>query len=121
MLNLKSILLAHLALRAPRLTALRLPLLTLILSQSVTFHLQAQPSATSPVLDLDGKTGYVELPPNTLDDLDEATVEAWVKWRSFATNFGRGSSAMGRCTMIPVFKWTQMALCISSFPSGKAR
>ncbi len=48
----------------------------------------AFPASISHVLDLDGKTAYVELPPNILNDLDEATVEAWVKWRSFPTNYG---------------------------------
>jgi signal transduction histidine kinase/CheY-like chemotaxis protein/ligand-binding sensor domain-containing protein/protocatechuate 3,4-dioxygenase beta subunit len=38
---------------------------------------------TDKVLELDGKDGYVELPPNIFNHLDEATVEAWVKWRSF--------------------------------------
>ena len=47
-------------------------------------RLYAQTSATTNrVLDLDGKGSYVELPPNILNDLDEATVEGWVKWRSF--------------------------------------
>src|SRR5262245_65089753 len=59
-------------------------LLAALSAQLSTLH--AQPAATSPVLDLDGKTGYVELPPNSLNDLTEATVEAWVKWRSFPTN-----------------------------------
>ena len=55
--------------------------------------LQAQPAgkplalnsqvSTRKVLDLDGTGSYVELPPNILNDLDEATVEAWVKWRTF--------------------------------------
>ena len=48
--------------------------------------LHAQPAAPNRVLDLDGKTGYVELPPNILNNLVEATVEAWVKWRSFPAN-----------------------------------
>ncbi len=47
--------------------------------------LHAQPAATNRVLDLDGKDSYVELPPNIFNDLDEATVEAWVRWRSFPT------------------------------------
>ena len=34
----------------------------------------------SHVLELDGETGYVELPANLFDSLAEATVEAWVKW-----------------------------------------
>src|SRR5690242_11351868 len=45
--------------------------------------LLAQSSATNYVLELDGASGYVELPPSIFNDLDEATVEAWVKWRSF--------------------------------------
>ncbi len=42
--------------------------------------------AQNHVLELDGKDSYVELPPNIFNDLDEATVEAWVRWRSFPTN-----------------------------------
>src|SRR6058998_1311768 len=38
------------------------------------------------VLDLDGNTSYVELPPNIFNDVAEATVEGWVKWRSFPTD-----------------------------------
>jgi len=44
----------------------------------------AQPAATNHVLELDGNGSYVELPPNIFNNFDEATVEAWVKWRSFA-------------------------------------
>jgi hypothetical protein len=36
--------------------------------------------AQNRVLELDGKTGYVELPPNIFNDFDEATVEAWVRF-----------------------------------------
>ena len=43
-------------------------------------HLQAQPATASHVLELDGQTGYVELPPNVFNTLTQATVEAWVKW-----------------------------------------
>src|SRR6185369_15952919 len=32
------------------------------------------------VLELDGTNSFVELPPNIFIDLDEATVEAWVRW-----------------------------------------
>jgi signal transduction histidine kinase/ligand-binding sensor domain-containing protein/CheY-like chemotaxis protein len=39
-----------------------------------------EPLALHRVLELDGKTGYVELPPNIFNDLEEATVETWVKW-----------------------------------------
>src|SRR5262249_49917870 len=35
------------------------------------------------VLSLEGVTSYVELPPNVFNELTEATIEAWVKWRSF--------------------------------------
>jgi signal transduction histidine kinase/CheY-like chemotaxis protein/ligand-binding sensor domain-containing protein len=34
------------------------------------------------VLDLDGKGSYVELPSNIFTNVTEATIEAWVKWRS---------------------------------------
>jgi hypothetical protein len=40
----------------------------------------------TPVLDLDGTNSWVELPPNVYNDLTEATIEAWVKWRSFSTS-----------------------------------
>jgi hypothetical protein len=38
------------------------------------------------VLSLNGdgtNSGYVNLPPEIFNDLDEATVEGWVKWASF--------------------------------------
>src|SRR6185369_13497556 len=35
------------------------------------------------VLDLDGKDSCVELPPNFINELTEATVEGWIKWRRF--------------------------------------
>jgi hypothetical protein len=55
----------------------------LLLSATSPF---AQPAAPNRVLELDGRDSYVELPPNIFNDFDEATVEAWVKWRSFPTN-----------------------------------
>src|SRR5213594_3203859 len=79
MLKLKSILRTHMAVPA---RALSLSLIALVLSQSFTPH--AQPSATNRVLELDGTGGYVELPPNIFNDLDEATVEAWVRWDDFS-------------------------------------
>src|SRR5882724_2489054 len=33
------------------------------------------------VLQLDGNNSYIDLPPNIFNDLDEATIEAWVKWQ----------------------------------------
>ena len=35
------------------------------------------------VLYFDGKSGYVELPPNIFDHLTQGTVETWVKWERF--------------------------------------
>ena len=51
------------------------------------------------VLQLDGDGDYVELPPNIFNDLDEATIEGWVKWESFGTfsrfvEFGKRERAM---------------------------
>ena len=34
------------------------------------------------VLSFDGNSGYVELPQNLFDRLNEGTIEVWVKWRS---------------------------------------
>ena len=45
--------------------------------------LEAQ--ATTPVnrvLELEGTNSYVELPSNIFNDLTEATVEGWVKWKT---------------------------------------
>ncbi|MCW5554051.1 MAG: response regulator [Verrucomicrobiae bacterium] len=38
------------------------------------------PLATGNVLALDGQDSYVELPPNIFNDLEESTIEAWVRW-----------------------------------------
>src|SRR5262245_45022602 len=40
-------------------------------------------SAQNRVLELDGKNGFVELPANAFTNLNEVTVEGWVKWESF--------------------------------------
>src|SRR6266536_3243725 len=47
--------------------------------------LYAQPSVQPPnrVLELDGNQSYVELPSYAFTNLDEATVECWVKYRRF--------------------------------------
>jgi signal transduction histidine kinase/ligand-binding sensor domain-containing protein/CheY-like chemotaxis protein/protocatechuate 3,4-dioxygenase beta subunit len=47
----------------------------------------AEVPATNRLLELDG--GYVELPPNIFNDLEEATVEAWVRWDDFSGSFKR--------------------------------
>jgi signal transduction histidine kinase/ligand-binding sensor domain-containing protein/DNA-binding NarL/FixJ family response regulator len=54
-----------------------------VLLANVKF-LEAQPvMPVNRVLELDGNGSYVELPANMFNDLEEATVEAWVKWGSF--------------------------------------
>ncbi len=50
------------------------------------------------VLQLDGKSGYVELPGGAFDRLESATVEAWIKWNRFnkwarVFDFGREGNA----------------------------
>src|SRR5262249_46646311 len=66
--------------------------------------LHAQPLAsvaTNYVLELDGTGGYVELPPNIFNDLEEATVEAWARWDIFSGeskrvfNYGDARHDMG--------------------------
>ena len=49
------------------------------------------------VLQLDGEGDYVQLPGDLFSDLDEATVEAWIKWEVFGTfsqpwGFGSGQT-----------------------------
>ncbi|MCC7265030.1 MAG: response regulator [Candidatus Latescibacteria bacterium] len=41
--------------------------------------------AQNQVLDLDGKAAFVQLPAHIFDTLQEATVEAWVKWEDWAS------------------------------------
>lgn len=40
------------------------------------------------MLDLDGRDDHVRLPAFAFTNLHQATIEAWVKWRSF-NGFGR--------------------------------
>ena len=42
--------------------------------------LHAQPATTNRVLELDGTGSYVELPPNSFNNLSQATIEAWMRW-----------------------------------------
>ena len=68
-----------------------LPLILLIFAAAAV--------AQNRVLQLDGDGDYVELPPNIFNDLDEATIEGWVKWESFGTfsrffEFGKRERAM---------------------------
>src|ERR1035438_5007773 len=75
--------------RPPRVVAcLRLGLMAFLLFPLVS-SLTAQPTSTNRVLELDGTGGYVELPPNIFNDLDEATVEAWVRWDDFSGGMKR--------------------------------
>jgi ligand-binding sensor domain-containing protein/signal transduction histidine kinase len=56
------------------------------------FSAAAQPSpapAANRVLEMDGTGGYVELPPNIFNDLEDATVEAWVRWDDFSGEYKR--------------------------------
>ncbi len=42
--------------------------------------LHAQPAATNYVLSLGGTNGFLELPSGAFNDLEEVTIEGWVKW-----------------------------------------
>jgi len=46
----------------------------------------ALPLGTGSVLTLSGNGNYLELPPEPFSRLDEATLECWVKWHTFAGN-----------------------------------
>jgi len=48
------------------------------------FFLSSPVLAQNRVLELDGQDSYVQLPAHLFDDLEEATVEAWVKWEDWA-------------------------------------
>jgi PAS domain S-box-containing protein len=43
------------------------------------------PTRVSKVLELDGKDSFVELPAGAFTNLDEVTVEGWIKWESFGS------------------------------------
>ena len=78
-----------------RLLSAYYPLLV-ALSLLVTSAVQAADSAPNRVLRLDGEGDYVQLPSHIFDDLEQATIEAWVKWESFGWYeqwFGYGSGA----------------------------
>jgi signal transduction histidine kinase/ligand-binding sensor domain-containing protein/DNA-binding response OmpR family regulator len=68
-----------------------------LLAQLATLHAQpAAPTPTNRVLELDGSSAWLELPPHILDDLNSATVEAWVRLmnppsRSWARFFAYGA------------------------------
>ncbi|MCC7261717.1 MAG: response regulator [Candidatus Latescibacteria bacterium] len=78
--------------------------LALLLSLSL---LLASPARSqNRVLELDGKGSYVELPPQVFDQLEEATVEAWVQWGDFpyyAQWYGYGSG--GDWQVLGINQW----------------
>ncbi len=57
----------------------QLPFVALLLWLSVG-ALRAQPAATNYVLSLGGTNGFLELPGGAFNDLEEVTLEGWVKW-----------------------------------------
>ena len=59
---------------------------SLCFSLARVFICTAGASAQNRVLELDGDGSYVELPPNVFTNLDEATVEGWIKWHRFGTH-----------------------------------
>jgi signal transduction histidine kinase/ligand-binding sensor domain-containing protein/CheY-like chemotaxis protein len=63
-------------------------LLVGLLAPISPLHAQpATPLSTNRVLELGGaQGGYVELRANILNELTEATVEFWARWRSYSTN-----------------------------------
>src|SRR2546423_13892429 len=56
--------------------------LVLLLAQAVTLFSQPAPPPNR-VLDLDGRRDYVQLPGFIFTNLSQATIEGWMKWRSF--------------------------------------
>src|SRR5690242_8908246 len=40
-------------------------------------------AAENKVLELDGHGSYVQLPPRCFTNLNQATIEGWMKWKSF--------------------------------------
>ncbi len=52
-------------------------------AQPSALRSQLSPAPRNHVLELDGTNSYVELPLGAFTNLDEVTVEGWVKWESF--------------------------------------
>ncbi|HMJ89136.1 MAG TPA: LamG domain-containing protein, partial [Candidatus Acidoferrum sp.] len=72
-------------------------LVTLVLFTANFSH--AQNTVTNRALKLDGTNSYVQLPPNIFNDLTQATVEVWAKWKGFPSfsrvfEFGAGYHSM---------------------------
>lgn len=68
-----------------------LPMIALGLTVGAALGQPAGNAPTIPnhVLELDGTVGYAEMPPNIFNDLDQATVEAWVRWDDLGQTFVR--------------------------------
>src|SRR5439155_17805843 len=45
----------------------------------------AETASSNRVLELDGTNSFVELPAGAFTNLDEVTVEGWVKWETFGS------------------------------------
>ena len=104
----------------------RLPLVALALVVGFAVPCLAQGTRPNPasftnhVLELNGTNGYVELPPDIFSNLTAATVEGWVKWRSFRGysrffDFGVASNAMAVINHL-----TQPDLRFNLYPAGDA-
>ena len=64
--------------------AIRCAPCALLLLSLLTVAVQAADTAPNRVLRLDGAGDYVQLPSGIFDDLEQATIEAWVKWDDFS-------------------------------------
>jgi signal transduction histidine kinase/CheY-like chemotaxis protein/ligand-binding sensor domain-containing protein/protocatechuate 3,4-dioxygenase beta subunit len=113
MSKLKSVLLSRREFSGRALAANWLPLISLVLSQS--FALRAQPSATNRVLELDGTNSFVELPAGAFTNLDEVTVEGWVKWESFGSMSRFFDFTLGRYSLNAMNRGTNANLFVESF------
>src|SRR5213594_2199421 len=77
--------------------------------------LNSQPAAPNYVLSLGGTNGFLELPSGAFNDLEEVTIEGWVKWmddrewRRFF-DFGKEGRAV---TVTRRYTSPDIALCIS--------
>ncbi len=78
-------------------------LLSCILFLSLISNTLLQAVSPNQVLQLDGRGDYAELPPEVFNDLNEATIEMWVKWKKFgyfSQPFGLGNGEKWRVLAI---------------------
>jgi len=74
-----------------------------IIASFVLIFVTITATAQNRVLQLDGDGDYVQLPSSIFNDLDEATIEAWLKWERFglwSQPFGFGSSDEWRIMVV---------------------